>query len=67
MDRVFETVVLRGAFPVLDTGRETGVSGTCHGVLGERPPSVSREDMVDGDRERDWRGVEMTKLDSSRP
>lgn len=51
----------------LDTGREIGVSGRCHGELGDRPSESIDVEIVDSEGEREMPGGAITKLDSSRP
>ena len=70
MDSVFDA--LGRAFLVLssfdfDTGRDVGVSGYCHEILGVSASEQSGEDMVEGESQRECLGTEMTNVLSSRP
>lgn len=51
----------------LDTGREIGVSGSCHGELGDLPSESTDDEIVDSEAVRESPGGEITKFDSSCP
>lgn len=69
VDRVLEMFGRMGLLSAadLDTGRETGVSGSCHGELGDLPSESTDDEIVDSEDVRESSGGEITKLDSSRP
>ena len=50
-----------------DTGRDVGVSGYCHEILGVSASEQSGEDMVEGESQRECLGTEMTNVLLSRP